>query len=52
MSLAGPDDHGLHSDLVDEAVGAGEGEACQHIAQFADVAGPRTRGETERWSPV
>ena len=25
--------------------GSGEGEACQHIAPFADVAGPRTGGE-------
>ena len=24
----------------------GEGEACQHIAQLADVAGPGTRGKT------
>src|SRR5258708_1766564 len=38
-------DHGRDGGLVDEAVGGGEGEACQHIAQFADVAGPGTRGE-------
>src|SRR6185312_9857603 len=39
-------DHGLHAGLVDGAVSAGDGKACQYIAQLADIAGPGTCGKT------